>query len=298
MAILDSLNPLNYADKLNVLENLIADICVEVNQRQSLLNKEFLNLKEVVDTLGEEPPSLERFKGPNGTPELSDLRLNLIRQCKAEFLGLKEERKNETITIISKCKQNIIDLVLDEEGLDSMRQYESLYKKISRFLKNSEFTFGLQKGDINNLIAFSKRLVKEKDDRRAELTKTGDDIAHLWNLLRFTSAEREQFTASFEMNLSLKTLSRGREELRRLKEVRTQSLGKIVNRIREDISSLWEEMGVKSYEEQRLAFPDFFENLKDNLNESVVRFNFNFFYSVQELITNYFGVTFKLFIKL
>jgi hypothetical protein len=56
----------NCADRLAELERLIAEISIEVSQRQKLLDVEFDAIDELVRLLGEPAPSHDLFKGPEG----------------------------------------------------------------------------------------------------------------------------------------------------------------------------------------------------------------------------------------
>lgn len=71
------------------------------------------------------------------------------------------------------------------------------------------------------------------------------------------------------MNLSMETLSKGREELEGLKEIRTSSLGRVVTSIRKDISSLWEEVGIDTDEQKNHEFPTYFDSIEE-LQDSTV----------------------------
>lgn len=153
-----------------------------------------------------------------------------------------------------------------------MEDYEDFAdydKKINQYLTKGDFTFNLSKKDIailkSRLISFSE----EKEKRRHELSSTGAEIARLWTLLRVPSAEREKFQSSFKMNLSMDTLSKGFDELNRLREIRKTSLGKVISSIRNDILTLWEEAGIENEEERRKEFPLYFEQLV-NMEDSAV----------------------------
>ena len=71
------------------------------------------------------------------------------------------------------------------------------------------------------------------------------------------------------MNLSMDTLSKGFDELNRLKEIRKTSLGKVISSIRSDILSLWEEAGIEDETERRKEFSLYFEPLQ-NIEDTAV----------------------------
>lgn len=262
----------NYTDKLAELERLISSVSGEVQQRQKLINAEFAAIEALVAALGEPMPPVEQFSGPEGTPQLSDLRLSLLKAHRAELEASRKARSDEMLEIAKACAQHMTDLCIVEEGTASIPEHEALAEvdaAMLAFIKGGMATFALgpHHMSLTNLKRRHQSLAEEKERRREELAGSGAEIARLWTLLRIPSAEREQFQASFKMNLSLATLSRGREELERLQVVRVQSLGRVTASIRADILALWEEAGVESEEQRRAEFADYYspvESLEDS----------------------------------
>ena len=117
---IESCSSMNCTDKLVELERLIDDIQIEVSQRQLILDNEMNAINDLSKCLDEPCPEKDSdiFQGPEGTPTLSDLRLNLMRQCKADLESVKSRRMEEMKNIIKDCKQHITDLVLMEEGMN------------------------------------------------------------------------------------------------------------------------------------------------------------------------------------
>jgi hypothetical protein len=106
----------NYADRLAELERLINSISGEVSQRSKLLNIEIGTIESLVSSLGEQMPSMSIFKGPEGTPELSDLRLQLMRQYKGEIESRKDKRVEEMKKIAKDCYDIMSELKVFEEN--------------------------------------------------------------------------------------------------------------------------------------------------------------------------------------
>lgn len=262
----------NYTDKLAELEKLLSSISGEVSQRQKLMNTERTAIEELITTLGEDAPAEDLFKGPNGTPHLSDVRLELMREYKKKLQARKKDRVAEMNEIARSCSQNMADLVIAEEGSASMADAE-LYVEcdaaLLKFAAGAALNMPLHKSSIVLLQARCQSLIDEKEHRREELAKSGAEIAHLWTLLRIPQAEREAFQNSFKMNLSLETLSKGRKELERLCLVRTESLGRVVSSIRADIAALWDEAGIESDDQRREEFSEYFTGV-DDLQDSTV----------------------------
>jgi hypothetical protein len=269
---------MNYTERLAELERLIGSISDEVSERQGLLDTELSKINELSATLGEAPPAEDAFDGPAGTPFLSDTRLNLMRRCVTELEGVKAKRVEKVKSLANECVKCMTDLVYAEEGFSTMDDSEiflSLDKQIDRFHRTGDFALGITENDIACMTARLQSFVEEKEKRRIELGKIGADIARLWTLLRVPSAERDKFSNSFKMNLSMETLSKGMDERARLQEVRTQSMGKVIASMREDIVVLWAEMGVETEEARRREFALFFADVAD-LDDSVVSVSTHF----------------------
>ena len=60
----------------------------------------------------------------------------------------------------------------------------------------------------------------------------------------------------------METLSKGYDEVQRLRHVRIMSFGKIVESIRHDISALWDEIGVERDDLRESEFPGYFEAIE------------------------------------
>jgi DNA repair exonuclease SbcCD ATPase subunit len=276
---------LNLTERLAELERLTGSIAGEVSQRQGQLDKELVKIENLVDALGDSAPAEDAFDGPVGTPKLSDVRLNLMKRYVTELETTKAERIAEMKNLASDCQKHMADLMYAEEGFNTMADSEeflTLDKAVDRYHRTGDFTLGLYKGDIARLTLRLKSLVEEKDRRRIELGKIGADIARLWTLLRVPSSERDQFSNSFKMNLSMETLSKGIDELARLMEVRSQSLGKVIASIREDIALLWTEAGIESEEVRQAEFPLYYHDVSE-MEDGAVSF---FFVCMNKVLPN------------
>ena len=258
----------NYADKLAGLESLLSEIETEVSERQGLLDIEFDAINDLVTRLGEQSPSLDMFAGPEGTPLLSDCRLELLREFKESLLQLQTQRMDEMKNIAMDCIRSYGDLVVEDEGFYTLPDcdvYADMDGCLLKFGQNQCVGdlegLGVHIHDLITLKDRNQALLDEKERRRSELSETGTEIARLWTLLRVPSADREAFQASIKMNLSMETLAKGRDELERLREIRATSLEKVVGSIRNDIVALWEEIAIDQEESRREEFPIFYESV-------------------------------------
>lgn len=269
------LTELNYTDRLAELEKLISNISTEVSQREELLNAEKSKISTLSSCLGENLPNESIFDGPSGTPKLSDIRLNLMKQYVIDLEGIKTKRTEEVKSIAKECYKHMSDMMYIEEGCKTMEdsgKYLNLDKQIEKFSRTNEFTISIHKKQINEITARLKSFVEEKEKRRVELGEVGSEIARLWTLLRIPSSERDAFQSSFKMNLSMETLCKGFDELNRLKEIRSMSMGKVITSIREEIVALWQEAGIELEETRRTEFAMFYEDIA-TLEDKAVSFN-------------------------
>jgi hypothetical protein len=160
---------INYADKLSELEKLLANIDIEVSERQKILDVEFTAIESLVESLGEESPSMDLFVGPKGTPQLSDVRLQLLRQHKEVLIKMKNERILEMKQIATECTRSFTDLVIQEEGLFTLPDYD-LFAEIDgallEFEKNGVLNLGVHSEDLVKLRDRCVGLAEEKERRR------------------------------------------------------------------------------------------------------------------------------------
>jgi hypothetical protein len=141
----------NYADKLAELEKLLSQIEVEVSERQKVLDIEFSAIESLVNSLGEQSPSIDLFAGPTGTPHLSDVRLTLLRQHKEGLMSMKEERVQEITKIAEECSKSFLDLVIDQEGVGTLPDsdlFADIDSSILVYIKEGNFVSGVHTEDL------------------------------------------------------------------------------------------------------------------------------------------------------
>lgn len=258
----------NYADKLSRLEVCISDIEVEVSQRKEVLDQKRTEVLDLAADLGEVVD--QGFDGGDKYCELADDRLSLMAKYLEGLEVTRVERVKDIRAVISECAKSMTDLVVPQDGVDSLPEhdlYADVDNAVLHFLNSGTYTHGVHQNYLKKLSQRLESLGLEKETRREELAKNGAEIARMWTLLRVSSAEREQFQSSFEMNLSMATLCKGREELARLQVLRLESLSTVVSSLREEIDSYWAELGVQADEQKEEEFPSYFvpvESLADN----------------------------------
>ena len=256
----------NYADRLSELEKLISDIELDVSQRQDIPNAKREEVTALASQLGEEIPA--DYDGGSDYCELADIRIDLIDDYKRKLEELRGKRCEEMANLAADVRKCLFDLAVQKEGPENLSD-SSEFGDIDRILLDSDDIqrIGCHQRELSRLALRLKSLQSEKERRKNELSQNGTEIARMWTLLRVPPAERSAFQNSFEMNLSLATLAKGREELKRLKQLRMDSLGTVVTSLREEISGYLQELGVTSNEQILEEFPLYFcpvEDLDDN----------------------------------
>jgi hypothetical protein len=255
-AKLEYISQLTVTDKLTELDKILSVISKEVDERQTLFDNEMQVITTITQELAENMPSSNAFDGPAGTPHLSDVRLNLMREYRSRMETQRQCRRQELETLYRECVNHMQDMCYVEEGSihpQEQTAFKELDAGIARFGRalqtnsSSELPLGsLTKQHVQQISQRVEKLVAEKEYRRSELSKTGEEIARLWSLLRVDRSEREAFTASFKKNLSLETLRKGYAEASRLRQLRKESLGSVLSVLRSDIETLWIEIGMLS----------------------------------------------------
>jgi len=259
----------NVTDQLSAVEKMISEISVEVDVREQLMTIEIDAIDAAVNDLGDEGPGEELFADHEDSPKLSDVRLQILKECRAKFEMLKTERVAEIETLLTTCFACCVDMKVVAEGWETVPENEA-YGDIDAAIS----TWGTEETNAldthvttrDKLQAREKTLMDEKERRREMLASTGGEIARLWTLLRIPNDQRDEFQSSFQMNLSMETLARGRDELDRLRDLRLASLGDVINNIRVDISGLWADAGIDCEELRQSEFPAFFTAL-DSVTE-------------------------------
>ena len=237
---------------------------------EKLLAMEIAVIRELTNKLEMPDPSESDLRGPESFAELSAERLGHLRSLRSEYESQLATMEREMLRLCSDCHQNFEELALFREGLSMLsdhKEYEVLDKMIVEAVESDKgLTIPVNSTNLLSLRNRLANLITEKQSRCSELSRLGEEIARLWTVLHVSSQERDRFQSSFTLTLSVETLNRGRQELRRLKEVRSKNMAKVVGSLREEILALWSECGLGE-EQRQTQFPLFFsppERLDDD----------------------------------
>ena len=233
----------------------------EIETCERTVSTEISAIRELAKALEQPNPSDSDLRGPESCAELSSERLSHLRSLRSDYEAQLDATEREMLRLCTDCRKNFEELAVFREGFSTLSdhgEYEALDKRIVEAVESDKgLTLPVNATNLHSLRNRLASLISEKQSRRSELSRLGEDIARLWTVLHVSSQERDRFQSSFTLTLSVETLNRGRQELRRLKEIRSKNMEKVVRSLREEVEALWSECGM-SEEQKQTQFPLFF----------------------------------------
>ena len=201
-------------------------------------------IAEIHDMLGSEMPSCWMDVS-------SDLTASRCEEFRAQVIEMEEvlsTRKNTIMQLLIDCQTLIRELCIDTE-----EEISPIDKKImSSLVRNDDDTLSvltevetgeyvsLHDATIDDLTKRLTDLTKEKRRRKEILGGMGAQIAMLWEKLRIPESEQNAFTRSVN-SLGMETIKKGENELKRLHDLKSEMLGKLILEARRTIEELWKE---------------------------------------------------------
>lgn len=181
----------------------------------------------------------------------SDLTVHRREAFHTKIAETKEEVATRTAAVVQllrDCQHLMNDLGIDGENsslaLDKqiagslVRSKDSSFMMASKF--ESETCTGIGSKALEELTNRASELSNEKRKRKTMLQEMGAEIAILWEQLRVPEDEQRIFTDSVK-GLGMDTIEKGQEELQRLKSLKANMLGNLIDEARQTIRDLWEE---------------------------------------------------------
>ena len=215
-------------------------------------------------------------------PKWNDIQSDLTMQRRELFHKKMDEMKNEISTRTSAVIQLVRDCqqLMDDLRMDVQNDGSDLDRRIAgSLIKNDSGTFtmasqqrsdtcvGINASALDELTHRLAQLHAEKRRRKAMLQEMGAEIAILWEKLHINEDEQMAFTKSVQ-GLSLETITKGEEELSRLRALKTEMLGNLIKEARETIQQLWELTNVKL--EERKIFAPFYTRDERSMNDELL----------------------------
>lgn len=212
-------------------------------------------------------------------PSWRDIESDLTASRREAFHQKKIEMKNElstrmaaVIQHVRDCQQLMNDLRMEPErdGSELDRQIAGslVRSKDGSFIMASKFQsdacIGISSKALELLTQRVASLHSEKRRRKVKLQEMGAEIAILWEKLHIPEEEQLAFTKSVT-GLGIDTIEKGEKELNRLRSLKSQMLGKLIEEARQTIEELWEQ--INAMPDMRRSFASFYvkdESLYDD----------------------------------
>lgn len=259
------------SDELAILESTLEGL-----RESAMAAKE--DLKECLDYLVESHAAL----GLELDPSWRDIETDLTLHRREEFHRKKAEMKEEiasrcaaVIQLVRDCQHLMSDLKIEAEkdgsAFDRRIAGSLVRSKDGSFIMSSKFIsdscVGISASAVEDLTNRVAELHKEKRARKEQLEEMGGAIAMLWEKLHIPEEDQIAFTESVQ-GLGLDTIEKGRRELERLQELKSQMLGKLIQEARDKIVDLWEQ--IDAPREYRELFTPFKIQLEDCFDDKLL----------------------------
>jgi len=228
----------------------------------------------------------EASQAPEMQP-YSDIENDLTQEQREKFRSKAEEyhervaeRTKAIVTLLLDCQSTIRELEIapptdvcvgrydddtkimgslepieeNANNLDGRRRGQSdLYTIVSLF--ESPTCIGIGKAALDRLTDRITELNGEKRRRRARIAEMVEPIMAMWSMLRVPEKDQMAFTSSIR-GLGLDTIRKGEAEIKRLEELKSVMIGKLVNEQRQIIEDLWKKTNSSAAE--RASFDNYF----------------------------------------
>jgi len=211
-----------------------------------------------------------------------DIDSDLTAQRREEFHRKKAEMKEEMATraaaviqLVRDCQLLMADLKMEAEidgtALDRRIAGSLVRSKDGSFIMASKFRsdscVGISASALEELTKRVAELHKEKRRRKELLEEMGGAIALLWEKLHVPEDEQIAFTESVQ-GLGMDTIEKGNMELKRLEDLKSQMLGKLIQEARDTIQGLWNQ--IDGTQDHRSTFAPFNVTSEELFNDELL----------------------------
>ena len=210
-----------------------------------------------------------------------DIESDLTSTRREEFHTKRAEMKEELSTrstaiiqLVRDCQNLQNDLRIDpersENPFDRQIAGSLVRSKDDSFIMTSKFETetctGISAKAMEKLTKRVAELHAEKKNRRLKIQDMGTEISMLWEKLRVPMEEQRAFTESIQ-GLGLDTITKGENELARLRQLKSRKLGSLIAESRNTIQELWNQTSATP--EFRKQFTAFFVT-EDGFDEELL----------------------------
>ena len=200
--------------------------------------------------------------------DLTSPRVRQFQEMAKEMEGVVATRTSAVVQLIRDSQELIDAMRIDsKDHLLDRKIMVSLIKDdngdiniLSKF--ETDDCTGISVKTLQALTDRVSELHSEKRRRKAKLAEMGAIIGELWEKLHVPKEEQNAFAQSID-GLGLETLEKGEKEIERLRVLKEEMMGKLIDEARTRIQSLWNE--TNATEEQRASFQGM--NVRDESDE-------------------------------
>lgn len=191
----------------------------------------------------------------------TDLTLSRRRNFRTKMAEMDKElstRAAAIIRLVKDCQHTLKELCIVDEAsgqTDLDRQIGGSLKKnddgksvlTSKF--RSPTCVGISSVALEELTKRLGELHGERRRRTQQLQKMGAEIYLLWEKLRVPQDVQAAFNDSI-VGIGEDTLAKGEAEIKRLRQLKAEMLGKLIEEARESITELWDQVNAPAQERQ------------------------------------------------
>jgi Ase1/PRC1/MAP65 family protein len=264
--------------EVQTLTDELATLEASLEGLRAAANEAKIDLQEARDYILEAHAALGIAMEPTFNDVDSDLTANrrlLFHEKKCEMKEELTTRTNAVINLVRDCQQLMNDLRMEPEKNGStldkriagsiVRSKDGGFVMASKF--RSETCVGITPKALEELTHYVAELHGEKRERKIQLQEMGAEIGILWERLRIPEEDQLRFTQSVQ-GLGSDTIMKGEQELKRLKMLKAQMIGELIQETRDTISELWDQVNANS--SFRNEFTPFYIRNSDLLNDDLL----------------------------
>ena len=197
---------------------------------------------------------------------------------KVEEVDAKVQQRTSAIIQLLKDCQDMIKMLrcdteskeLDHKIMNSLVESEDGTLNIVSIFESDSCT-GISSDAFDKLTQRLSDLYVEKKERKRVLNELGAQIGELWEKLDVPKEAQRKFaeSASISTNgLGMDIIRKGEQELERLRELKSQMMGKLIIEAREKIKGLWNE--THATDKQRELFKSILIQSEEEFNDDLL----------------------------
>ena len=218
--------------------------------------------------------------------DLSDERRNMFRKKKNEMKSQVESRMAAMIKCLLNCRELMQEMCwepktdLDKRIAGSLMESDDGTALMVSKLR-TESCVGLQSQALAEVSQRLGELQKVKETRIQKIRGLSNEIRTLWVVLGVTDDYINKFSEQLPvLGISEATIEVGKAELSRLREVKAQQMGKLIDIVRSKIAQHWKALGFPR--EMQQAFPEYFVESEQDYSDQLLQAHEDYYQDLEE----------------